>query len=125
MLSRCRAAQHLLGLMASRYNLAPAAVKLPMPKTSQNPPAATPNRPPFECITLLLQGGGALGAFQAGVYEAMAEAGVQPDWVAGISIGAINAAIIAGNAPSARVGKLREFWEEITARPGWDWFADS
>jgi NTE family protein len=54
---------------------------------------------------------------QAGVYEGLAEAGLHPDWVAGISIGAINAAIIAGNAPAARVGKLREFWEKITSGP--------
>ncbi len=80
---------------------------------------------PFETVALLLQGGGALGAYQAGVYEALAEAGVQPDWVAGISIGAVNAAIIAGNAPDERVEKLRAFWEEVTARPGWDWFANS
>ena len=53
-------------------------------------------RPPFECIALLLQGGGALGSYQAGVYEALAEANLHPDWVAGISIGAINSAIIAG-----------------------------
>lgn len=56
-------------------------------------------RPPFECIALLLQGGGALGSYQAGVYEAFAEANLHPDWVAGISIGAINSAIIAGNVP--------------------------
>jgi NTE family protein len=54
-------------------------------------------RPPFECTALLLQGGGALGAYQAGVYEALSEAGIHPDWVAGISIGAVNSAIIAGN----------------------------
>jgi NTE family protein len=71
-------------------------------------------RPPFQCIALVLQGGGALGAYQAGVYEALAEAGIHPDWVAGISIGAINAAIIAGNAPDRRVDKLRGFWEEIS-----------
>ena len=64
-------------------------------------------RPPFECVALLLQGGGALGAYQGGVYQALAEAGIHPDWVAGISIGAINSAIIAGNAPEARVDKLR------------------
>jgi NTE family protein len=52
---------------------------------------------PFERIALVLQGGGALGAYQAGVYEALSEAGIQPNWIAGISIGAINAAIIAGN----------------------------
>jgi predicted acylesterase/phospholipase RssA len=60
-------------------------------------------RLPFECVTLLLQGGGALGAYQGGVYEALAEANIHPDWVAGISIGAINAAIIAGNSPNSRV----------------------
>ena len=61
----------------------------------------------FECIALLLQGGGALGAYQAGVYQALSEARLQPDWVAGISIGAINAALIAGNAPVNRVARLR------------------
>jgi predicted acylesterase/phospholipase RssA len=58
-------------------------------------------RPPFERIALLLQGGGALGAYQAGVYEALTEADLHPDWVAGISIGAINGALIAGNAGNA------------------------
>jgi NTE family protein len=72
-------------------------------------------RLPFDRVALLLQGGGALGAYQAGVYEALAEAGLHPDWVVGISIGAINAAIVAGNAPERRVDKLRGFWEEITA----------
>jgi NTE family protein len=72
---------------------------------------------PFECIALVLQGGGALGAYQAGVYEALAGAGIYPDWVAGISIGAINCAIIAQNAPEARIKKLRGFWECITANP--------
>ena len=78
-------------------------------------------RPPFECIALLLQGGGALGAYQAGVYQALAEADLHPDWVAGISIGAINAAIIAGNAPEARVDKLRAFWESVTDPAFHDW----
>jgi NTE family protein len=77
-------------------------------------------RPPFESIALLLQGGGALGAYQAGVYEALAEAHLAPDWVAGISIGAVNAALIAGNPPEARVEKLREFWNHITAGGPWD-----
>ena len=81
------------------------------------------SRPPFECIALLLQGGGALGAYQAGVYEALAEANLHPDWVAGISIGAINAAIIAGNPPEQRVDKLRAFWERITTSPLFDWAA--
>src|SRR6195256_3443333 len=75
-------------------------------------------RPPFEQIALLLQGGGALGAYQAGGYEALSEAGVQPDWVAGISIGAINAALIAGNPPETRIDKLRAFWEQSTTSPG-------
>ncbi len=66
-------------------------------------------------IGLVLQGGGALGSYQAGVYQALADADYLPDWVAGISIGAINAAIIAGNAPESRIGQLRAFWEEITA----------
>ena len=60
---------------------------------------------PFECIAPVLQGGGALGAYQAGVYEALAEAGIYPDWVAGTSIGAINCAIIAGNPPEACIEK--------------------
>jgi NTE family protein len=77
----------------------------------------TPTQPAFDSVVLLLQGGGALGAYQAGVYEALAEADLHPDWVAGISIGAINAAIIAGNAPELRVEKLRRFWEGITSQP--------
>jgi NTE family protein len=81
-------------------------------------------RPDFECIALLLQGGGALGAYQAGVYEALAEAGLEPDWLGGISIGAINAALIAGNPPEQRVARLREFWEMVTAHPGWQ-FVDA
>jgi NTE family protein len=74
---------------------------------------------PFECIALVLQGGGALGAYQAGVYEALAEAGIHPNWIAGISIGAINAAIIAGNSPNCRVDRLREFWMQVTATGPW------
>jgi NTE family protein len=74
-------------------------------------------RTPFEQISLLLQGGGALGAYQAGVYQALAEADLQPDWVAGISIGAINSAIIAGNPPEKRVARLREFWETVSRSP--------
>jgi NTE family protein len=66
-------------------------------------------------IALVLQGGGALGSYQAGVYEALAQHDYQPDWVAGISIGAINCAIIAGNAPEDRVAKLREFWEQVSS----------
>jgi NTE family protein len=83
-------------------------------------------RPPFERIALLLQGGGALGAYQAGVYQALSEAHLHPDWVAGISIGAINSALIAGNPSEARLEKLRKFWELVTTSPlcdGADQFA--
>ena len=68
-----------------------------------------------EKIVLVLQGGGALGAYQAGAYQGLAEAGLEPDWIAGISIGAINAAIIAGNPPERRVGRLREFWHLVSS----------
>jgi NTE family protein len=71
-------------------------------------------------IALALQGGGALGSYQAGVYEALAEYDYKPDWVAGISIGAINCAIIAGNAPENRVARLRQFWEQVSA-PSENW----
>src|SRR6202040_2405885 len=81
-------------------------------------------RPPFDCIALLLQGGGALGAYQGGVYEALAEANIHPDWIAGISIGAINAAIIAGNPPNSRVDRLREFWTHVTSSAPWDWLGN-
>ena len=64
---------------------------------------------------LVLQGGGALGSYQAGVYEALAAADLVPDWVAGISIGAINAALIAGNPPERRVERLHEFWDLVTS----------
>jgi NTE family protein len=67
-------------------------------------------------ICLVLQGGGALGAYQAGVYQALHEAGLEPDWVVGVSIGAINCAIIAGNKPEDRLQKLESFWLEITSR---------
>ena len=89
--------------------------------TAGDAASGTRLRPPFECIALLLQGGGALGAYQAGVYEALAEADLHPDWVGGISIGAINGALIAGNAPEARVDRLRAFWERVTAKPYCDW----
>ena len=80
--------------------------------------------PPFECTALLLQGGGALGAYQAGVYEALSQAGIHPDWVAGISIGAVNSAIIAGNPPEKRVEGLRRFWERITSDVFGSWAQD-
>ncbi|HUW39321.1 MAG TPA: patatin-like phospholipase family protein, partial [Rhodocyclaceae bacterium] len=63
----------------------------------------------------VMQGGGALGAFQAGVYEAMHESGIEPDWVVGTSIGAINGALIAGNAPKVRLDRLKEFWHLVAS----------
>ena len=68
-----------------------------------------------ERTVLVLQGGGALGAYQAGVYEVLSAAGHQPDWVSGISVGAINAALIAGNPPEQRVERLRAFWDQVSA----------
>ncbi|WP_027803061.1 DUF3734 domain-containing protein [Paraburkholderia dilworthii] len=69
--------------------------------------------PDYETIALTLQGGGALGAYQAGVFQGLHEAGIEPDWLAGISIGALNTAIIAGNPPEKRVERLLQFWETI------------
>ncbi|HRN60919.1 MAG TPA: patatin-like phospholipase family protein [Luteimonas sp.] len=71
----------------------------------------------YPTIALVLQGGGALGGYQCGVYEGLHEAGIRPNWFAGISIGAINAAILAGNAPEERIDRLRGFWELIS-EPG-------
>ena len=66
---------------------------------------------------LVLQGGGALGAYQAGVYQALHEAGIEPDWVIGASIGAVNAALIIGNDPGMRMKRLREFWKRVEFIP--------
>ncbi|HUN90605.1 MAG TPA: patatin-like phospholipase family protein [Burkholderiaceae bacterium] len=77
-------------------------------------------------VVLVLQGGGALGAYQVGVYEAMHEAGIEPDWVIGTSIGAINAALIAGNEPGLRMERLNAFWRQVekpaTMANPLDWF---
>lgn len=78
----------------------------------------------WDRVALVLQGGGALGAYQAGVYQALHEAGLQPDWISGVSIGAINAAIIAGNPPERRLDRLRDFWERITKRRVWHFTPD-
>lgn len=86
----------------------PAAQAKPAAKQAGS--AALPGQ-----VVLVMQGGGALGAFQAGVYEAMHEAGIEPDWVVGTSIGAINAAIIAGNAPRDRVERLKAFWDRVAS----------
>ncbi|MFM0204662.1 patatin-like phospholipase family protein [Paraburkholderia fungorum] len=80
-------------------------------------PAAHPGRhlhlPNYETVALMLQGGGALGAYQAGVFQGLYEAGIEPNWLAGISIGALNTAVIAGNPPEKRVERLLQFWETI------------
>lgn len=85
-------------------------------KSAKSTPAELASR--YQLVALVLQGGGALGAYQCGVYEALHDAGVQPTWFAGTSIGAINAAILAGNAPENRVARLREFWETICVPAG-------
>ncbi|HEX6703182.1 MAG TPA: patatin-like phospholipase family protein [Albitalea sp.] len=72
-----------------------------------------PDGLPFPRVALVLQGGGALGAYQGGVCQGLEQAGIRCDWIAGVSIGALNAALIAGNPPELRVARLREFWETI------------
>jgi NTE family protein len=89
-------------------------VLMPDPRPSDLPVV---DRPRDGQIVLVLQGGGALGAYQAGVYQALQEAGVAPDWVIGTSIGAINAALIAGNPPERRLSRLREFWARARHPP--------
>jgi NTE family protein len=85
-----------------------------------NPRTAKPSKASHwgdhEHKVFLLQGGGALGAYQAGVYAGLAETGEAPDWIAGVSIGGINAALIAGNVPERRVARLHEFWERVSSR---------
>jgi NTE family protein len=90
--------------------------------TEQRLPDVVPARRPrvpkeLGQIVLVLQGGGALGAYQVGAYQALHEAGVEPDWVIGTSIGAINASLIAGNAPEDRLERLREFWSRMQHSP--------
>jgi NTE family protein len=82
-------------------------------------------------VVLVLQGGGALGAFQVGVYQAFHECGIEPDWIIGTSIGAINAGLIAGNRPVDRISKLNEFWKRVErpaaapCLPAWSGLADA
>ena len=85
---------------------------------NSDPIAATT---PAEAMrVLVLQGGGALGSYQAGAYQALSRHDFEPEWVAGISIGAINAAIIAGNDPGQRVKRLKEFWEMVSSPVPWN-----
>ena len=90
------------------------------PGSAADPDLARPAGLPFDTVALVLQGGGALGAYQAGVCQGLAAAGIEPNWIAGISIGALNTAIIAGNPPETRIERLREFWETI-CRPAFAW----
>src|SRR5215471_13299027 len=109
---------------------------------SQGKHIMSPDRSPLDAVNvirkqangqvvLVLQGGGALGAYQGGVYEALHEAQVEPDWIIGTSIGAINAGIIAGNAVEQRLDRLKEFWRRVERNafwnllPGWTGVADS
>jgi len=86
--------------------------------SAQSSGAGAPH-PDYAITALVLQGGGALGSYQAGVYQGLSEAGIHPNWVAGISIGALNAAVIAGNPPERRNEQLRAFWEFICRQPWW------
>jgi NTE family protein len=88
-----------------------------MDSPDQTPVATTPAK---ARRVLVLQGGGALGSYQAGAYQALCHHDFEPEWVAGISIGAINAAIIAGNAPETRVERLKEFWQMVSAPVPWN-----
>jgi predicted acylesterase/phospholipase RssA len=100
--------------MTSERSMADAPEERPTDRPKQRRERGSPA---FDTIALLLQGGGALGAYQGGVYQALAEAKVVPDWVGGISIGAVNAALIAGNPSETRVARLREFWEGVSNSP--------
>ena len=91
--------------------------RVKQPKATDSVLGWRPDR--CERIALIFQGGGALGAYQAGVYQALHEANIEPDWVTGVSIGGINAALIAGNTRENRLPRLREFWERITDRKIW------
>jgi len=73
----------------------------------------------YQSVALVFQGGGALGAYQAGVFEALSEVGIAPDWLSGVSIGAINAAIITGNKPGQQLDRLRSFWELVSQQSNW------
>jgi NTE family protein len=84
------------------------------------PIAQATRRAVKEQVVLVLQGGGALGAYQAGVYQALMEGGIEPDWVIGTSIGAINGALIAGNAPENRIARLQEFWDGVGKKSALD-----
>jgi NTE family protein len=118
-------ANHSVGFICSRegkntMNKIPASTRIEEKRV--------PRALPFDGVPLVFQGGGALGAYQAGVYQAIDEANIEVSWICGTSIGAINGALIVGNPPEQRVEKLREFWEAITkpqiAFPNIPWLPD-
>lgn len=84
-------------------------------QSSRSSPPSLPGQ-----VVLVLQGGGALGSYQAGVYQALHEAGIEPDWIVGTSIGAINASLIAGNRREDRLPRLKEFWSRVQRAPPWN-----
>src|SRR5260221_8980120 len=84
------------------------------PEATESPGRTLPGE-----VVLVLQGGGALGSYQAGVYQALHEAGIEPDWIIGTSIGAINASLIAGNTPQNRLSRLKQFWKRMEQNPIW------
>ncbi len=104
--------------------VAPAARRAPPVATSPRREPLAPLFASYDRIALVFQGGGALGAYQAGVYHALSEAGCEPNWLSGVSIGAINAAIIAGNRPADRLARLRQFWETVSGRKIWAYTPD-
>lgn len=108
---------------AAARRKAALVARAPVASATAAPKASGKGRTPAQAardyshVALVLQGGGALGAYQCGVYEGLHEAAIRPTWFAGTSIGAINAAILAGNAPEHRIERLRQFWETI-CEPG-------
>jgi NTE family protein len=121
--------------MAVTHRTKPSAKQATAKAKKAAPKSQTKVQSRVHSIVLVLQGGGALGAYQAGVYDGLTNSDYRPDWIAGVSIGAINAALIAGNPPAQRMARLREFWErvsggmllpapqEITARTAFNWFS--
>jgi NTE family protein len=86
---------------------------------SDKPADSRPGTPPSQ-VVLVLQGGGALGCYQAGVYQVLHEVGIEPNWIIGTSIGAINASLIAGSSIQDRMTRLKEFWKRIERNALWE-----
>jgi NTE family protein len=124
---KASAAQKPRAKVSASARVKPTAVSAKLVKASKTSNAVKPDKPKsivkhttgYQRVALMLQGGGALGSYQVGVYQALAQADCHPSWVCGVSIGAINGAIIAGNPPATRVERLEEFWSLITSGPSW------